>query len=159
VADGNKPKGKPRGRSGGRPKGALAQETIIKGQSAERVLAAATSGGKKLATDVLEDFMNLFAGMAAFYQPMPDGTIPPNRRPDENKFEKYARLTIKVAGELAPYQSATFRAILAAAPAPKTQPGELKRVFTLQVFDNARPQQVSDDAKLIEGKPTRRKTK
>jgi hypothetical protein len=150
---------KPGERRGNAKGGKPLNETIIKGEAAERVLAAASASGRKLAVDVLDDFMGLFAGMAAYYQPMPDGTVQPGRHPDENKFEKYARLTIKVAGELAPYQSATFRAILAPAAPNQTNPKNLKRKFTLLVFDNERPQQVSDDAKQIEGKVVKKRTK
>lgn len=150
---------KPGERRGNAKGGKPLNQTIIKGEAAERVLAAATASGKKLAVEVLDDFMGLFAGMAAYYQPLPGGgEVPPGRHPDENKFEKYARLTIKIAGELAPYQSSTFRAILAPAAPQQTNPRDLKRRFTLLVFDNERPQKVADDAKVIEGKVVKKRT-
>jgi len=153
MARGSKP-GERRGNAkGGQP----LKETILRGEAAERTLAAAQASGKKLAIDVLEDFMNLFAGMTAYYQPMPNGVAPkPNQ--DENKFVQYARMTMKVAEALAPYQSATYRAIVTAAPPPPRNPGDLKKKFTLLVFDNARPQLVND-GKEIEGKVVKRRTK
>jgi hypothetical protein len=91
---------------------------------AERETAVAQAEGRKLAKEVLDDFMVLFAGMAAHHQPMPRGqAAPPGREPDEAKFEKYARLAIATAADLAPYQSPTFKAIAVMTPQMPTLGG------------------------------------
>ncbi len=95
----------------GRPKGpgkAKREQAII----AEQIMARAEMRGEKLAKEVLNDFMKLFAGMAATAQPLPDGmAIPQGRKPDQEDFDKYARLAVETAAKLAPYQSPTFKAV------------------------------------------------
>jgi len=96
----------------GRPRGVRNKATIEKALIAEQVVARAEMTGRKLAKEVLDEFMHLFAGMAASTQPLPPGMpVPSGRAPDEAKFEKYARLAIQCAKDLAAYQSPTFRAI------------------------------------------------
>src|SRR5690349_21563499 len=55
---------------------------------------------KKLGKDVLEEFMAVFAGMAAAYQPAPPSV---EARPgqDEQKFKEYAKLAVDTAAVLA----------------------------------------------------------
>jgi hypothetical protein len=88
--------------------------TIEREALAARILAEqAGKPGKKLGKEVLDDFMQLFTGLAAFYQPLPPGQLPgPNQSPDEAKFEKYARFAIDCAKELAGYQSPRLKAVL-----------------------------------------------
>jgi hypothetical protein len=96
------PKGgsKPGERRGGRQRGTPNKTTMERLLRAERETAVAQAEGRKLAKEVLDDFMVLFAGS----------------QPDEAKFEKYARLAIATAADLAPYQSPTFKAIAVMAP-------------------------------------------
>lgn len=108
-------------RRGGRTKGKKNRGTIEKervaAEIAARTVMDARVAGKKLAKEVLEEFMFLFAGMAATYQPLPPGTItPPGHEPDPAKFNEYARLTVHCASKLAPYQSPTFAAIAISTP-------------------------------------------
>lgn len=120
-------------RFGGRAAGTPNKATIEKTLRAEFELTQARDTGKKLAKDVLDEFMMLFAGMAAHHQPIPPGQpIPAGRVPDEDKFEKWARLAVETAADLAKYQSPTFRAIavsmpppLPVAPEPKTIGGKV----------------------------------
>ena len=102
-----------RGRkTGGKIKGSKNKATIEKAIIAEQVLARAEMQGRKLAKEVLDEFMHLFAGMAAVVQPLPPSVpVPAGRQPDEAKFEKWARLAVQCAKDLAAYQSPTFRAI------------------------------------------------
>ena len=135
--------------AGGRPPGP-SKATIERTLIAERITGEASMAGKKLAKEVLDDFMNLFAGMAAVYQPLAPGHIArPGTAPDEAKFEKYARLTVETARALAPFQSPTFRAIVIAPPPPER--GMVRKRFTLHVFDNHRP-----DPKAVEGRAARK---
>lgn len=93
--------------------------TIERTLRAEQEMLQARDTGKKLAKDVLDEFMLLFAGMAAHHQPIPPGQpIPAGREPNEDKFEKWARLAVETAADLAKYQSPTFRAIAVSMPPP-----------------------------------------
>lgn len=106
-------------RRGGRGKGTRNKATLererIAAEIAARTVADARATGKKLAKDVLEEFMLLFAGMAASYQPWPVGL---GKNPGENvgQFEKWARLACEQAAKLAPFQSPTFRAVMVSIP-------------------------------------------
>lgn len=129
----------PTNRPRGRPKNSRNKATIererVAAEIAQKTVADARVAGKKLGKEVLDEFMHLFAGMAAAYQPAPPGmeiAPSPGRRPDEAKFEKYALLAIGCARDLARYQSPTFQAIQIAPPPPP--PGA--RRFTLTIFEN-----------------------
>lgn len=103
---------KPGERRGGRSIGTPNKTTIEKALIAAQVVEDAQRTGKKLAKEVLEEFMMLFAGMAATYQPLPPGMpVPAGRKPDEKKFIQYAVLARDTAKDLAPFQSPTFRAV------------------------------------------------
>lgn len=120
--------GSPRGPRGPQ-RGTIIQREAnnIREQAEAAALAAekARNAGKRLAKDVLEEFMLLFAGMAATHQPLPPGMpVPVNRQPDEAKFEKWARLAGWFASELAPYQSPTFKAVAIMAPPPQPTAAE-----------------------------------
>ncbi len=138
MPSGEKSKGaRPGERRGGRHKGVPNRATIEKAKVAELALAEAKAQGRKLAKDVLEDFMHLFAGMAAHYQPIPEGqAVPPGRAPHEGKFGEYSRLAVDCAHKLAPYQSPTFRAIVIAPP-PEDR-GEDRKRFTLTIFEGGK---------------------
>jgi hypothetical protein len=90
---------KPGERRGGRQKGARNKATIERALIAERAAAQAKASGKRLAKDLLEDFMHLFADMAA--------TADRNTE----KFEKWARLAIETAKALAPFQSPRYSTV------------------------------------------------
>ena len=69
------------------------------------------------AKKVLENFMELFAGMAAVSQPLPPGMTvpPPGRKPDDAKFDKYAALAVDAAKALAPFQDPRYSAVIVGA--------------------------------------------
>lgn len=108
----------------GRPKG-VSKATLEKIALAQREVAGAKASGKKLAKEVLDEFMQLFAGMAAYYQPTPATVPQQNANQDESKFKEYAVLACEQAAELAQYQSPKLRAILMPLPPPGDQPGRL----------------------------------
>lgn len=119
-------------RRGGRRKGSLNKVDIERALIAERQVEASVAAGKKLAKEVLEEFMHLFAGMAAHHQPLTRTMMPdPNREPNPGMFEKYAKLAIDCADKLAPYQSPTFGQLKVfsagdpAIPAPKLIEGNV----------------------------------
>jgi hypothetical protein len=131
---------KPGERRGGRQKGTLNKATVqrqlIAAQIAERTVADARTAGRKLAKEVLEDFMLRFVEMAERYKPTPREAEQLNPHADEDKFWKYADAATDCAHKLAPYQSPTYRAV-AVAPAPDAT--QVKR-FTLNIFDHDRRQ-------------------
>lgn len=108
-----------RGRkTGGRRRGTPNKATLEKALVAARSIADAKAAGKKLAKEVLEDFMLLFAGMAAHFQPVSPSRAP-NLYADEEKFLRYSQAAIDCASKLAPYQSPTFKSV---AVSPETAP-------------------------------------
>jgi hypothetical protein len=113
-------------KTGGRRRGTPNKATIEKALIAARTVADARTAGKKLAKEVLEDFMLLFGGMAAHHQPTPPGA-PNNPNANEDKFLRYARFAIDCAGDLAPYQSPTFKAVAVVPQPPAPSPSELER--------------------------------
>lgn len=66
---------------------------------------------KKLGKEVLEDFTNLYAGMAAYYQPYPASSGRTNPNADEKKFREYSMLAVQTAAALAPFQSPRLSAV------------------------------------------------
>jgi len=93
-----------------------------------------------LAREVLNTFMKIYMGRAAFFQPKPKvneegkqiGDSNPNA--DEPLFNAYATRAVDTAAKLAPYQSPQYRAIFVAPPPAQTN-GSKKR-YTLTVIDN-----------------------
>lgn len=138
-----KPKGGARVGAGRKP-GIPNKSTIQKVEAAVARVEAARASGKKLAIEVIEEFMHLFAGMSAHHQPIPPGqVVPTNRDPNEGKFLTYAKLTLEAAGELAAYQSPKLRAIAHYLPPPPGSPGAVPLA------------QPGDDAKVVGGNVTR----
>jgi hypothetical protein len=116
------PKGSKKGvRHGGRDRGTPNRATVERAEVARMQTEESKRRGAKLGKDVLEEFMLLFAGMAAQYQPLPEGVTMPGRTPNEEKFITYATLAVKTAKDLADFQSPKFKAIMVTAPPPKQQ--------------------------------------
>lgn len=139
----------------GRPKGSLSKSTIERAALAERIIAEQKQQpGKKLAREVLDDFMHLFTGLAAMHQPLPDNVLPqPGQKPDEAKFLNYAKLAVDVAGQLANYQSPKFKAIVmtglennpgGALPTPADVVGQVEQVTAQQAYRMLRDSDVID---------------
>ena len=103
---------KPGERRGGRQAGTPNRQTVEKLEQARLHVENARGAGKKLGKEILEDFMHLFAGMAATYQPLPAGVVDERRSPDEDKFLVYAKLAVQTAKDLADFQSPKFKAIM-----------------------------------------------
>lgn len=116
-------------RTGGRQKGTMNKSTRERleaervAQQAQLEVNKARQAHTKLGKDVLEEFMKTFAGMAAYYQPVPEGVaVPVGRKPDEGKFLTYAKLTTETAAALANFQSPRFKAIQIMTPPPNPVP-------------------------------------
>ena len=113
-----------RNRSGGRRPGpgrkpGTKNQSTLEREELSRRLAVRQDPhlrGKPLAKEVIENFMHIAAGYAAQYQPRAG-----KDRASQAAFEKWARLAVSWACELAPYQSPTYGAITIA---PAQEPGD-----------------------------------
>ena len=90
---------KGRKKTGGRIKGVRNKKTLSRIAEAEAVVASARAKGRKLALEVIEDYMQLFSALAM------------TSKDNEAEFEKYARLTVETATALASYQSPKLKAV------------------------------------------------
>lgn len=126
-----RPTGGPRPGAGA-PRGPR-KSTIERALVAERQVLESRAAGRKLAKEVLEEFMLVFAGMAATNQPKPGV----NGQPSGNvtDFVKYAELAIHCAERLAPYQSPTFRAIITTPPPPPGPEGAYTTGLEIELTD------------------------
>lgn len=131
MAKGNKTGGRQRGTPNRRTTEALERERVAR--QAQQEVDKARAANTKLGKDVLEEFMKTFAGMAAYYQPVPEGMpIPSGRKPSEDKFLTYARLTVETARDLANFQSPRFRAVqIMTPPANPLLPAKAGNVHTI----------------------------
>lgn len=104
---------KPGERRGGRTAGTPNRATVEAVLDAERTLTEARNakGTRKLGKEVLDDFMQLFAGMAAYYQPSPKNAPVQNPNADKVEFKEYAMMAVKTARYLTEFQSPKFRAV------------------------------------------------
>jgi hypothetical protein len=112
--------GKP-GRSGvgnrgqGRKRGTRNKATIererIAAEIAARTVMDARTAGRKLAKEVMQDFLPIMAGMAAYYQPTFPGMSAHNPNSNDKEFQRWFELMLDLADKLAPYESPTFKAI------------------------------------------------
>lgn len=126
------------GRKKGQRNKATIERELRQAQEAERKVEEARTSGRRLAKDMLDDFMHKFAQVAASFQPVPANTDPPEGvTPNPNEFERWAKLAVECAKALAKYQSPTFQAIMVA-PAPNST-GEPRKRFTLTIFEGGKP--------------------
>lgn len=84
------------------------REEEAKAWVAEKTIAAVPT--KKLGKEILDDFANLFAGLAAYYQPWP-ASAGVNPHEDIGKFNYYAEKAIQAAAAVAAYQSPRLSAV------------------------------------------------
>lgn len=119
-------------RRGGRTKGTPNKVTIAKAVEAERKLAEMRMKGIRPGLDIMRDFMTVFAGMAAKYQPR-EG----NNSADEKKFYQWADLAFDAAAKVTEFESPKFRAIVVSPPPPPPKDPEQHR-FTLAVFEGGK---------------------
>lgn len=135
---------KPGERRGGRAKGQSNRATIERAKIAEKILAEqAGKPGRSLAKDKLEEFAEMFAGLAGAFQPTgtgPNGLVTPAdmevwiKSPREPMFEKYAKLAAKCFSDVADFQSPKMGTVQVPAPPPSSR-GQVQKKFTLGIFD------------------------
>ena len=131
---------RPGERRGGRKRGVPNRATVERAEIALRSTAEAKASGRKLGKEVLEELMVLFGGLASKFQPesMDKIVVQEWTKGDrEPMFHKYASLAVKVAKDLADFQSPRFKAVEVHAPAPNMEDKQRKKVtrFTLNIFD------------------------
>lgn len=139
----------------GRKRGGTNAATREREALAQRILEEQRGKpGKKLAREVLDDFMQLFTGLAAMHQPLPDGVVPmQGQKPDHAKFMEYAKAAVDVAGQLASYQSPKFKAIVmtglennpgGALPTPAEVVNQVEQISAQQAYRMLRDNDVID---------------
>jgi hypothetical protein len=131
-------------RRGGRTKGQPNKATIEKSIVAERVMQEAAMSGRKLGKEMIEEFAVMFGGLAAAVQPVGTGPAGQVTKLDidkwlgtklETAFERYSKLALKAATELADFQSPRFAPVSAPAPPPDRR-GPIRKKFTINIFDH-----------------------
>jgi hypothetical protein len=99
----------------GRPPGARNRRTSDQLLEAKRAVAEARATGRKLAKEIADDFMHVFANMAMEVRPVTQREIergvPPNPRADEGKFRIITAILLQWVALLMPYQSARLQTI------------------------------------------------
>jgi hypothetical protein len=82
---------------------------------AKRAVAEARAQGRKLAKEVADDFMTIFANMAMEVRPITKRElargVPPNENADEKKFNMITAILIQWVALLLPFQSARLMGI------------------------------------------------
>jgi hypothetical protein len=133
---------KPGERRGGRAVGTQNRATREREILAQRIadeqnMKAAAGQMRKLGKETLEEFMIMFGGLAAAFQPAGQSREQLDAWASSKKeamFEKYATLSVMAAQYLARYQSPTFRAVVIAPP-PDPNKGSTRKKFTIGIFD------------------------
>jgi hypothetical protein len=136
---------KPGERRGGRAKGQPNKASIERAAIAERIIEeAAGKPSRKLGRELLEELALMFGGLATAFQPVgtgPGGAVTPvdlefwAKSYKEPLFEKYAKLAAKCTNDFADFQSPRLGRLQVAAP-PPPQGGQIKKKFTLSIFDH-----------------------
>jgi hypothetical protein len=105
----------PDGRPQGRPPGSRNRRTTNQLLDAKRVVAEARAQGRKLAKEVADDFMTIWANMAMEVRPVTkreiERGVPPNPNADEPKFRAVSAILKEWVALLLPYQSARMAQI------------------------------------------------
>lgn len=108
-------------RRGGKAKGTPNKATVARAVQAEADVIKHQVSGKKLAKDMLDDYMLAFHAVAASYQRSLADAFQAGVKPaqaDLDAFMKWGELVVDTAAQLAKYQSPTFKAIQVNAPMP-----------------------------------------
>jgi hypothetical protein len=105
----------PDGRPQGRPPGSRNRRTTAQILDAKRVVAEARAQGRKLAKEIADDFMTIWANMAMEVRPVTkrelERGVPPNPKGDEAKFKALSAILLGWVSVLLPYQSAKLAQI------------------------------------------------
>jgi hypothetical protein len=99
----------------GRPPGSRNTHSKNMALEARAAVAEARAQGRKLAKEIADDFMHIFANMALEVRPVTERErkhgVPPNPKGDEAKFKALSAILLSWVSVLIPYQSARFQQI------------------------------------------------
>ena len=105
----------PDGRPQGRPPGSLNKRTTNQLLDAKRAVAEAHAQGRKLAKEVADDFMHIFANMALEVRPVTEREIKrgakSNPKANAAQFKALSAILLNWVSVLLPYQSAKLQQI------------------------------------------------
>ena len=105
----------PDGRPQGRPPGSLNKRTTNQLLDAKRAVAEARAQGRKLAKEVADDFMHIFANMALEVRPVTEREIKrgakSNPKANAAQFKALSAILLNWVSVLLPYQSAKLQQI------------------------------------------------
>jgi hypothetical protein len=109
------PKGQPLPPGAGRKPGTPNKRAAAHLLEAKRAVAEARARGHKLAKEVADEFMNIFARLALEVRPVTEWDLQcgrkPNPRADIDKFKELSEILRQWVALLLPYQSARFQSI------------------------------------------------
>lgn len=128
-------------RRGGRQVGSLNKKTLerealllreAEARRAANAVAEHKAANRKQGREVLYEFMMMFGGMAALYQPNPP-THDRNPNENEERFRTYASLACDQAWRLAHWEAPKFKAIAVPTPVPlpAERPGDDAKVIDI----------------------------
>lgn len=135
------PKGHKFGR--GVAKGSKQARTIEKEMVAKYANEVASTPGKPqkfLGREILSEMANYFRGRMGAYQPTTNEAD--NTEARHEKFMQMASMARDCAIAVAKYESPTYRAIMVADAAPKADPEDTRKRFSLTIFENGRSPRV-----------------
>lgn len=124
-------------RRGGRKPGKPNKATVERALVAEREMAANNAKAKtfKLGKEVLRDFMEAFATLAAYHQPkrVVDKEGKESLSGNLEEFGRWGELAVKCAVALTPYESPRLNALTVVPPPPEKE--EVEKVIEVKVFE------------------------
>lgn len=128
----------------GRKAGGKNKATVLRETKAAEVIARTIDSGKPLAVEVLQKMMEFAEGAVAAFKPTLASEVEtlkalgqgPNADGNVEEFGRWFDRWLRVAEQLAKYQSPQIKAMDKPTAPPK--PGENRRQFTLRVFEGGR---------------------
>jgi hypothetical protein len=135
ARDGTRRGAAPGERRGGRRKGSKNKDVIERA-----MIGDLRKQGRKLAKEILDEFMHYFAAAAIKYAPyiVREGVDQINPNADQAKFMELARAACDAADKLAPYQSSKMATIALFDQTANVAPEEKRRVITLNIFEEGK---------------------
>ena len=146
-------------RFGGRQKGTPNKATVEKQRKAAEAIAgeliSARAAGRKLAKEHMQDMLPVLVSMVAYYRPAVPG-MPENPHGNAKQFERWLVHFMSLCRSLAPYESATFRAVDLRATLPANQvadPMDVMRSLLDDIDGETRRARAERSRKLLEVAP------
>jgi hypothetical protein len=129
---------------------------------AKRAVAEAHAQGRKLAKEVADDFMHIYANMALEVRPVTERElrrgVPQNPKADERAFKQLSEILLSWVEVLIPYQSARFQTVRIDVPQQYDASEEtgamatLERLLDAYAAANEEERRLREKTLTIEGK-------